>query len=288
MTAAFHLDMPRHPRSCVVFASPHSARNYPDDLLRSSILDRRALRSSEDAYVDLLVRAAPKAGSPLLLGGVPRAYVDYNRAAAELDPALIDGVARGVLNPRVASGLGVIPRVVAGGRAIYRGKLPRTEAERRLHCFWEPYHARLGALLEAQRAQFGQAILIDVHSMPHEAIAGHGRGSAKAPEVVIGDRFGASADAALVASVQAVFADAGLRVVRNAPFAGAYVAQAYGSPSQGQHVIQIEIDRALYLDEARVEPHGGFAEFQSKMDRIITELAALGQSGVAGLQLAAE
>ena len=288
MNAPCHLEMPGTVESCAVFASPHSARVYPPDLLTRSVLDQRALRSSEDAYVDLLVQSAPALGAPLLLGGVPRAYVDVNRAAGELDPALIDGVPRGVLNPRVASGLGVIPRVVAGGRAIYRGKLTRAEAERRIAAFWVPYHDTLSELLAAQRARFGMAILFDMHSMPHEAIAGHARRGQPAPQVVIGDRFGASAAPGLVEAVEGIFAATGLRVARNTPFAGAYVAQTYGQPSQGQHVIQIEIDRALYLDEHRVEPHVGFAGFRALMDDVVAALAALGREGRTAQPLAAE
>ncbi len=284
----FELVQPKRVTSCVVFASPHSARDYPADLLRASPLDICALRSSEDAYVDLLLRAAPEQGAPLLLGGVPRAYVDYNRAAGELDPALIDGVGRVSLNPRVAAGLGVIPRVVSRGRAIYRGKLPRAEAERRIAQFWRPYHSALDTLLQSQRARFGQTILLDMHSMPHEAVGNDLRRGRDRPDVVVGDRFGAAAAPWVVEAVEAAFRAAGLRVARNAPFAGAHVVQAYGRPSMNMHAVQVEIDRTLYLDEARVEPHSGFADFQALMNRVVGELAALGSGAGQVLPLAAE
>ena len=288
MTSAYHLLEPDLVQGPVLFASPHSARTYPPDLIRNSVLDLNTLRSSEDAYVDHLIRAAPAHGAPLLLGGAPRAYVDYNRAAGELDPALIAGISRGTLNPRVASGLGVIPRVVARGRAIYRGKISRAEAEYRLNTCWHPYHARLAQLLDAQRMRFGKAILLDMHSMPHEAVASESRRGAPRPDIVIGDRFGASAGADIVSAIEAAFAAAGLRVARNAPFAGAYVVQAYGRPGMGQHAVQIEIDRALYLDEARMTPHDGFAAFQTVMDGIVAALACIGREQTNGLPLAAE
>ena len=288
MTAAFQLCEPRQVQGPVVFASPHSARDYPRDLIRNSVLELEALRSSEDAYVDLLVRAAPDHGAPLLLGGAPRAYVDYNRAAAELDPALIAGISRGTLNPRVASGLGVIPRVVSRGRAIYRGKISRAEAEHRLATFWHPYHTRLAQLLDAQRRAFGQAILLDMHSMPHEAVTAEARRTGRRPDIVIGDRFGASAAPEIVSAIEAAFTDAGLHVARNAPFAGAYIVQAYGRPAIGQHAVQIEIDRALYLDETRMIPHDGFDAFQQVMDGIVASLATLGRSPGLDLPVAAE
>ncbi len=285
---AYHYLPARTPSSAVVFASPHSGRDYPAELLSSSILEPTALRSSEDAYVDCFLTAASAAGAPVLLGGVPRAYVDFNRAATELDPALITGVSTQGLNPRISSGLGVIPRVVAGGRAIYRGKLTRAEADYRLQQFWHPYHAKLDALMAGQRARFGRAILLDMHSMPRDAVSMNRQHNALRPDIVLGDRFGAAASSAITEAVAQVFAQAGLRVARNSPFAGAYITQRHGTPSNGQHAIQIEIDRGLYLDERRVAPNADFAAFRALMDRIVRDLAELGAAPPADLALAAE
>jgi N-formylglutamate amidohydrolase len=276
------------PGSAVVFASPHSGRAYPPDLLAVSVLEPLALRSSEDAYVDCFLRAAPAAGASVLLGAVPRAYVDYNRAATELDPALIDGISSRGLNPRIASGLGVIPRVVAGGRAIYRGKITQAEAERRLRLFWHPYHTKLAQILAQLRARHGRAILLDMHSMPRDAVSMSNQHSTLRPDIVLGDRFGASAHSTITDAVAEIFTQAGLRVARNSPFAGAYITQAHGQPSMGQHAIQIEIDRGLYLDEARVAPNASFGPFCDVMDQIVRKLAALGHDPAARQTLAAE
>ncbi|WGW04049.1 N-formylglutamate amidohydrolase [Tropicibacter oceani] len=273
---AYHLSEPEVTTSCVVFASPHSGRDYPWSFLRSTILDDHVIRSSEDAYVDRLFDCAPQFGAPLLRAGAPRAYVDLNRALDELDPALIEGVRRGGHNPRVASGLGVVPRVVAGGRAIYRGKLPKAEAEMRLQRIWKPYHARLQGLLDAAQTTFGEAILIDCHSMPREALDSTVRSGMPRPEIVIGDRFGASASGEVVERVESAFATAGLKVARNAPFAGAFTTQHYGRPSRGQHAIQIEIDRAIYMDEATIRPSNDFHAFRRLLRGVIAEIAAIG------------
>lgn len=268
------------PETCcsgVVFASPHSGRSYPPEFLRATQLDAVTIRSSEDAFVDLLIEDAPQLGAPLLTSRVPRAYVDLNRSADELDPALVHDVRRVAHNPRVTSGLGVIPRVVANGRAIYRGKLSLTEARERIATYWQPYHTALGDLLREQRAQFGKAILIDCHSMPHEAIDGFTRGSAPTPEVVLGDRFGASADGEIVDRIEAAFASEGLRVGRNAPFAGAFITQQYGRPAQRQHCVQIELDRALYMNEATLEPTPEFAQVQRMMTRVMAHIVDIGR-----------
>jgi N-formylglutamate amidohydrolase len=271
---AYTLFLPQHRTTPVVFSSPHSGADYPQSFVSQSLLDRHAIRSSEDAFVDQLFSAAPLHGAPLIAARVPRAYIDLNRAADELDPAVIEGIDRAPHNPRVSSGLGVIPRVVAGGRAIYRGKLSRGEAELRILRYWHPYHAALKTLLDESLAQFGEAVLIDCHSMPHEAIEAHARPGHPRPDVVLGDRFGAAAGRDVVDRLEAAFAAAGLRTARNAPFAGAYIAQAHGRPSRRQHVVQVEIDRALYMDEARIEPRPDFAQFQSLITGIIAEITA--------------
>lgn len=269
----------------VVFASPHSGRDYPWAFLRKTVLDEQAIRSSEDGFVDLLFENAVEYGAPLLAATAPRAFIDLNRSAEELDPALIDGVRRTSHNPRVTSGLGVIPRVVANGRAIYAGKLTHDEARARLRDYWRPYHDRLQRLLDDTRVLHGEAILIDCHSMPHEAIDSIGTAGTPHPEIVLGDRFGAAASQQIVDRVEAAFASAGLRVARNSPFAGAYTAQHYGRPSRGQHVIQVEIDRALYMNERMVRPSDDFQAFQALLCRVIAEITEIGRREIS---LAAE
>ncbi|WP_299727582.1 N-formylglutamate amidohydrolase [uncultured Tateyamaria sp.] len=277
---AYEVIHPERRTSCVVFASPHSGRDYPWSFLRRTVLDEMTVRSSEDAFVDRLFASAPRAGAPLLKAGAPRAYIDLNRSSDELDPALIEGVRRQGHNPRIASGLGVIPRVVANGRAIYRGKLSMEEAEQRIDLYWRPYHHMLQKLLDGAHQYHGQAILIDCHSMPHEAMDGIARGGMARPDVVLGDRFGAAAGSVIMDHVEAAFASAGFTVARNAPFAGAYITQAYGRPSRNQHAIQVEIDRSLYMDERLIKPARDFDAVQERLSAVIAEIAEIGQMRV--------
>ena len=283
--SAYNLTMPDVRTTAVVFASPHSGREYPWSFVRRTILDERTLRSSEDAFVDKLFDAAPLHGAPLLAAIAPRAWLDVNRSAEELDPALIEGVKRTAHNPRVASGLGVVPRVVANGRAIYRGKIARKEADARIEEFWKPWHLALNTLMDDSTALFGEAILIDCHSMPHEAIEtiSHPRGAR--PEIVLGDRFGAAAGSDVVDKIEAALTSAGLRVARNAPFAGAFVTQNYGRPARNRHVVQVEIDRSLYMNEQMIRPNNNFAAFKALIDRVVADVTDIGR---ADLPMAAE
>lgn len=281
----YRLTLPQTRVSSVVFSSPHSGRDYPAAFLRRSVLDERTIRTSEDAFIHDLLAPAPGMGAPLIAATAPRAYIDLNRSAEELDPALIEGVRAVLHNPRISSGLGVIPRVVSGGRAIYQGKIPMAEARNRLRDFWHPYHDRLSRLMDESHSVFGQAILIDVHSMPHEAIDSVAGAGVRRPEIVLGDRFGAAADPAIVAEIERAFQDEGLRVARNAPFAGAYIAQTYGRPSRRHHAVQVEIDRALYMNEVLIRPNGNYVSFARLLERVLARIAAIGRPD---LRLAAE
>ncbi len=273
---AYHLIRPERRSTSVIFASPHSGRDYPWSFLRRTVLDGHTIRSSEDAFVDQLFEAAPALGAPLLLAGAPRAYLDLNRSADEMDPALVEGMRRLPHNPRVASGLGVVPRVVAGGRAIYSGKLSLEEARERITGYWHPYHDRLQGLIDESHLGWGAAILIDCHSMPHEALDSIARQGARRPEVVLGDRFGASAGREVVDRVEEAMKAAGLHVIRNAPFAGAYTTQHYGRPSRHQHCVQMEIDRALYMNEQLIRPNGNFESFKRLMTGVIADIIQIG------------
>lgn len=277
---AYEVLHPEKRTSCVVFASPHSGRDYPRSFLRKTILDEHSIRTSEDAFVDQLFDCAPQFGASFLKAGAPRAYVDLNRNVDELDPALIEGVCSGGNNPRIASGLGVIPRVVAGGRSIYSGKISHDEAQRRITQYWRPYHEMLQKLLDNARQRHGQAVLIDCHSMPHEATNGVAKSGIRRPDVVLGDRFGASATGEVVDQLEAAFVDAGFVVTRNAPFAGAYITQAYGRPSKGQHAVQVEIDRSIYMNEQLIRPNGNFEAVQAALRDVVQEAAMIGQGRI--------
>lgn len=276
--ASYHLIHPASRSTAVVFASPHSGRDYSWSFLRRTVLDGHTIRSSEDAFVDRLFDSAPDNGAVFLKAGAPRAFVDLNRGEDELDPALIEGVTKRTNNPRIATGLGVIPRVVANGRAIYHGKLKMDEAQERIETYWRPYHSTLQRLMAENHARFGQAILVDCHSMPREAVAQLARTPGGRPDIVIGDRFGASASSEIADRIESAFAYAGFNVARNAPFAGAYVLRQYGRPSKGHHAVQIEIDRSIYMNEAKVEPNANFGRIKSVLRSITAEIAEIGRN----------
>jgi N-formylglutamate amidohydrolase len=282
--APFRLDRPARQSVPFVFASPHSGRDYPDSLLALTRLDATTLRRSEDAFVDELFAGMAALGAPLLAAQFPRALLDVNRGIAELDQAMFAGLLRVKVDtpsPRVAAGLGVIPRIVRDGAEIYRGKLDSAEADTRLEQFYKPYHAALGGLMTETHAKFGVAVLIDCHSMP-SALA--------VPDIVLGDRYGASAAPALTARAESAFLREGFTVTRNTPYAGGHTTVQYGKVASGCHALQIEINRALYLDEDKITRKPSFATVRARLTRAMEYLTAMPLTGLGGgaLPLAAE
>lgn len=255
----------------VVLASAHSGAIYPPSFVLAARLDPLRLRSSEDSFVDELFADAPALGMPLVCATFPRAYCDANREAWELDPAMFDDTLPPWVNtasPRVGAGLGTIARVVSSGEPIYRGKLRFAEAEARVQGCWRPFHDTLAGETEATRARFGGCLLVDCHSMPASALPARG-----GADIVLGDAHGSACGAHLVRLVEQALRAQGFSVRRNDPYAGGYITRHYGRPRAGVHALQVEINRALYMDEARIERQAGFAEVQARLRGLLAVLA---------------
>ena len=280
--------MPHHPASPIevldpvalssplVFASPHSGSYYPPAFVAASALEIGALRKSEDCYVDDLFADAPALGAPLLRALYPRAYLDVNRETYELDPEMFAHPLPAFVNStsaRVAAGLGTIARIVASRREIYRDKLTFAEAEHRITGVYKPYHRALRDLINRAWKRFGFCLLVDCHSMPSTGLPvdADGRGI----DVVLGDRSGLSCAPLITDTVEAALTALGYRVTRNNPYAGGFTTQNYGDPANGVHAIQVEINRALYMDEVSLQRRLGFAKLKSDINTLVGRMAVL-------------
>ena len=265
----FRIHQPLRQTIPFVFASPHSGRIYPYSFLAMSRLGPTSLRRSEDAFVEELFCGAVALGAPLIAARFPRAYLDANRAPSEIDSAMFDGrlpVAVDTPSPRVTAGLGVIPRIVRDGAEIYRAKLPPNEAQERLVRLYRPYHAALGGLIARTLEKFGVAVVIDCHSMPSAAAI---------PDIVFGDRYGMAAAPHLTHNAEIAFQKQGFSHARNAPYAGGYTTILHGRRDRDVHALQVEINRALYLDEERIERSSGFDQVYERLTAAVTDLVAI-------------
>jgi len=257
----------------LVVASPHSGCEYPVEFVAQARLGLRALRRSEDSFVDELFKTAPAHGACFIAATFPRAFCDVNREAWELDPMMFEDALPAWVNttsPRVGAGLGTIARVVSTGQPIYGGRLRFAEAERRIRGFWKPYHDALEGLISDARGRSGICVLLDCHSMP--AAAAEGR--KPAPDIVLGDAHGTSCAPSLMHLVEQMLVSRGYAVRRNDPYAGGFVTRHYGRPAGDIHAMQIEIARGLYMNEEALERSAGFAKVAADMEAVVAKLAA--------------
>jgi N-formylglutamate amidohydrolase len=286
--SSFEILAPASWTAPALFNSPHSGRDYPECLLQATRLSRGALRKSEDCYIDELFGSSVDLGAPMLRALVPRAFIDLNREPYEFDPRMFEGELPGYMNttsPRVAGGLGTIPRLVAEGEEIYRCKLTIAEGQERVEKIYKPYHRALKALLDEVMGKVGSVLLVDCHSMPSNS-SSHPRG--RLPDIIIGDRYGASSPEEITAFTEDLFRAQGFTVARNTPYAGGFITQNYGSSKLGQNALQVEINRALYMNETTFAKTRDFDEVQRRLRAVIEPLLAALTEFAAPHKLAAE
>jgi N-formylglutamate amidohydrolase len=281
LSPPFTVIRPRELKVPLVFNSPHSGRVYPSAFLAASRLDAHTLRRSEDAFVEELFGFVTDLGAPHLHAHFPRAYLDVNREPYELDPVLFrDGLPHyaNTQSVRVVGGLGTIARIVSESDEIYREPLSVEAALERINRLYTPYHETLASLLIEAKREFGLAVLIDCHSMPSNPIADKGTGR---PDFVLGDRFGTSCNGELTRLAASSLEALGYAVALNKPYAGGYITEHYGRPHKAQHVLQIEINRALYMNETSFAKSAGFDRLRASLETMVRALVP----GIPGLAI---
>jgi N-formylglutamate amidohydrolase len=260
----------------LVFNSPHSGSILPEQFLLQSGLTAQQLRASEDSHVDQLFAGCIDLGAPMMRSLLSRSYIDLNREPYELDARMFNERLPNFVNstsPRVVSGLGTIPRTVGDGVLIYKGHILFADALNRIEKLYRPYHRALGALLDEAYNATGTALLVDCHSMPSTAVS-HMRGpQSQMIDAVIGDRHGNACAPEVSAIVENGLLAAGLRVSRNKPYSGGFFTENHGRPRYQRHAIQIEINRALYMDETSHEKNAGFEVLKEILTGISGQLA---------------
>src|ERR1044071_4500553 len=273
----FEVLEPARWRGPVLFNSPHSGNVYPRAFLSASRLDTAALRRSEDSFVDELALGVVRRGYPLMRAHFPRCYVDVNREPYELDPRMFDGRLPSFANTRsmrVAGGLGTVARVVGDAQEIFGQRIPVDDAIRRIEGLYKPYHRALRRLFTRVHRDFGAAILLDCHSMPSSAGAKDERPRACVVRVA--------------ETIEAPLRAQGYSVSRNKPYAGGFITEHYGNPAAGLHAIQLELNRALYMDERRYERSSSFGRLAADLEALADQLATISIEELRPYRAAAE
>ena len=277
-TAPYQILNPAKRTLPLVLSSPHSGRRYSPDFLAAARLDAHAIRRSEDAFVDILFAGAIGEGAPMIRALFPRAFVDVNREAFEMDPEMFRDPLPGYVNTssrRVRAGLGTIARQVGDGLEIYQDKLVFADALQRINQLYRPYHAGLAQMINETCGIFGHCILLDCHSMPSVNYKGQKASRPSEADIVLGDCHGRACMPRLIEIAEQILGRSGYSVVRNVPYSGGHTTQHYGRPERGVHALQIEIMRALYMDEESLVPHQGLAKVAADMAQLVRALGQL-------------
>jgi len=288
LSPPFEIVEPQTWRAPIIFNSPHSGSVYPAEFLEASRIDVTSLRRSEDSFMDELIAGVSGRGFPIVRVNFPRSYVDVNREPYELDPRMFTGRLPSFANTRsmrVAGGLGTIPRVVGDGQEIYRERLDVDDALRRIEVLYKPYHRALRRLINKAHQAFGAVIVVDCHSMPSIGVS---RDEPRRPDVVIGDRYGTSCAPLLPDLVEEIMSSLGYSIGRNKPYAGGFITEHYGNPASGLHTVQIELNRAVYMDERRRERGPRFAQVAADFATLADALAKIPFGDLGPFQAAAE
>src|ERR1700758_4839517 len=288
LSPPFEIVEPAEWRGPIIFNSPHSGSVYPDAFLNASRIDLPTLRRSEDSFMDELISDLSARGFPVVRVNFPRSYVDVNREPYELDPRMFSGRLPSFANTRsmrVAGGLGTIPRVVGDGQEIYRERLSVDDALSRIETLYKPYHRALRRLINKVHQMFGTVVVVDCHSMPSVGVS---RDEPRRPDMVIGARYGTRCAPLLPDRVEETLSGLGYSVGRNKPYAGGFITEHYGNPASSLHVIQLELNRAVYMDERRREKGARFAQVAADFATLAEALATVPLDNLGPFQAAAE
>lgn len=268
----------------VVFDSPHSGSDLPEDFKYACT--KKELQSTEDRYVDDLFACAPDHGAPLLIAKFCRSYIDVNRAVDDIDPMLLAGEwPFGEIKPtaRSAAGIGLLRRLVKPGVPVYDRDLSVEEVAARIKKYYVPYHEALGELIEDAHYNYGQVWHINCHSMPsssartHRAIGFVGN-EPVVPDFVIGNRDGTTAGPDFTRAVREFLEGLGYNVALNDPFKGVELVERYSAPMAGRDSIQLEINKALYLDETTNKKNKKYDAFKADIEKFVKFCTEYAQS----------
>jgi len=266
------LTHPRTPPSPVLVEVPHSGLQVPPEVESEIDATPLSMLRDSDIYVDQLYQRAPENGATLLVSRVSRYVVDLNRGPDDVDSAAVPRHPKA----RHIPARGVVWRARTDGTPLLRAPLTVQQFTRRLELFYEPYHRTLREVAAQIREQHGRVVILAAHSMPSAGRRMLGGGAVRRADVVPGTRGRSTADGRIIDLIDSHFREAGLSVKHDDPYRGGWTTSSYGAPKRGQHAVQIELNRALYVDEktSEIRPND-FARLQTVLDQLVGKLGKL-------------
>ncbi|MDF2177037.1 N-formylglutamate amidohydrolase [Aliiglaciecola sp. CAU 1673] len=277
---SYCLQLPVATEIPLVFDSPHSGIQFPQDFRCQASL--AALKTGWDAKVNELWEEVLEEGGTLLSALYSRMVIDLNRAPDDIDPDLL-AAPWALCKPTKYSdrGMGLIRKLALPDVPMYDRPLEIEEVLQRLCEIYHPYHQVLKTRLDDLCQQFGAVWHVDCHSMKSTGNKMNVDAGERRADIVLGDNDGNCCEPGFVEMVKTSFESLGYVVALNKPYKGGYLVTHYGQPLLNRHSMQIEINRALYLDEAKFVTNDNYQSFKRDLGVVISNMATYVRAKVA-------
>ena len=233
----------------IIISIPHSGTLYSNIFLKNILLSKKELQFSEDNYVDKVLEKVLSQNVSYVKANFPRSFIDVNRSPLELDSLMVSSnipIIDEFNLTKVKSGIGVIHRVSYYGNEIYDHLLTRREIVKRLLNNYFPYHNALKLLIKNAKKINNRVLVLDFHSMPSRFLD-------NSVDIVIGNNFNLSCNETISTKIINYFYDYNYSLSINDPYSGGFITKFYGKPMDRINILQIEINRSLYMNEDTLE-----------------------------------
>lgn len=247
----------------IVLSVPHCGTTFPDEIRDDYNPGMKASPDDTDWFVDQLYNFAPEMGITMITAEYSRWVIDLNRNP-ESQPLYNDG--------RIITGL--CTTTDFHGNEIYRKNIPdHNEVERRKKRYYEPYYIRVQELLTELKNEFGQVLLWDAHSIRQHVPAIH---KERFPDMILGSVDRTSASDNLIEAALGELGKGDYQLEHNTPFKGGQITRTFGKPEEGQHALQLEMNKILYMDDAEnLFHHGRANQMRKLLKSTLTHLSSI-------------
>ena len=259
---------------------PHSGRQIPQEAYWLTKLPHSILMCDVDAFVDeLYLTVLKKLHIPFIVFKWHRYAVDANRfqtdissntveRAEELLKTLYKNREFGQKNPS-----DIHWHKNTKGFLLIKKAIPQKTHKLLMRKYLSPFHEKLIRKFESFKQKgYKKVYLMDLHSMPSRGSAFHkDRGSFR-KDIVIGDNRGKSCSKKFTDLALESFQQAGFKTALNRPYKGGALTCFYGQPHKGREVLQVELNRKLYMDEKTKKKNRHYKTIQIKLDLAVQRI----------------
>jgi N-formylglutamate deformylase len=248
---------------------PHAGEIIPDETPWLRSLPEPVLMCDTDRFVDRLYGpAAQSLGIETVVAEIHRYVVDLNRVPSDVDADSVLGSDQ----PAGRFTTGYHWSKTTTGQVLMRSPISQELHRLLTEKYFRPFHAKVESCFSQRRSSGAQKVYhLDAHSMPSKGTAAHRDPGGQRAQIVVSDRDGVSSEPFFKDLVIEAYTQAGFEVAYNWPYKGGRITETYGQPQKGQHTIQVEMNRSLYMNEENKQPLGD--QFSKVQGQVLKALA---------------